>query len=576
MTALRQKQDIAILHCDIVEFSRLTEQDEDGTLRAVVDGFARARKLVADHHGELVNTAGDSLLAVFDNADDAIQTAIGLQQHFAIRNHEHPESQRMHTRIGIHNGDARLRGDQAFGNDVNIAARLQERSPPGGICLSQSCFEKLSGEYQGRCTSIGAIALRKIQTEVTAHFLETGYETTTEKESRLDHGRLAILVMPETSNAISHESNRAADALSIEIISGLSRFRQLRVLSAHTSLATTSEDRPPQTRARLLGVDYLVQVRAPSSDNTASLLVELVDIRNDQHCWSQDFKMAQGRSWVGHADLITQIVSELSRHIELAAIGLTATPHPLAQYQQLLNVRRLLYRMHEPADMTNARAILDQLVTVHADHAGTHCAIGLSHVVDILMGWADDIARSIALASEHAALAIELDPLDSECHAVFGITAIWRRHHSQALNHLNQAIALNPSHADARAGRGLAMIFLGEPAAAFEQIQEALRYNPVAPAWYHWALAISCYNSGQYRNALDAIGKITRLNRFHRRLLAASHAQLGDIEAAHEEQERVMREVPGYRIDDTRRSHPYQDVRDLQPFLEGLRRAGFE
>ncbi len=109
MTALRQKQrcrDPALRYCRGI--LRLTEQDKD---HASGGGgrFAR-RELVADHHGELVNTAGDSLLAVFDNADDAIQTAIGLQQHFAIRNHEHPESQRMHTRIGIHNGDARLRG----------------------------------------------------------------------------------------------------------------------------------------------------------------------------------------------------------------------------------------------------------------------------------------------------------------------------------------------------------------------------------------------------------------------------------------------------------------------------------
>ncbi|MEK9786406.1 MAG: adenylate/guanylate cyclase domain-containing protein, partial [Gammaproteobacteria bacterium] len=167
MHALRHKQNIAILHCDIVEFSRLTAQDEHGTLHAVVDGFAQARLLVADHDGELINTAGDSLLAVFDTAEAAIQTAAGLQQHFALAGQHLPESKRMRSRIGIHLGDARLKGDQAFGNDVNIAARLQERSPPGGVCLSRSCFEQLPKSHRARCTHVGEVSLRKINTVMT-------------------------------------------------------------------------------------------------------------------------------------------------------------------------------------------------------------------------------------------------------------------------------------------------------------------------------------------------------------------------------------------------------------------------
>ena len=191
------------------------------------------------------------------------------------------------------------------------------------------------------------------------------------------------------------------------------------------------------------------------------------------------------------------------------------------------------------------------------------------------MGWASHPSETLNQAAYSARLALELDPADSGAHAAFGVTQIWQRDHGRAMNHLNHAVELNPNDADVTAARALGLIFQGKPLAAFAALENALEANPFAPAWYFWGLAISCYNSGQYRNAIDTLQCITVLNRFHRRLLAASYAQLGNTAKAIQERDQVMAEVPAYSVEDTRDSQPYEHPAHVDPFIEGLVAAGF-
>ncbi|MBT5888123.1 MAG: adenylate/guanylate cyclase domain-containing protein, partial [Acidiferrobacteraceae bacterium] len=169
---------LAVLHGDIVEFSRLTWQDEEATFHALKEGFAHARIVITNNGGQLVNTAGDSLLAVFPTASAAAITAIALHKRLAVANENVPEHQCLRARIGINLGEVIVDGDQAFGNGVNIAARLQEIAPPGGICISQSAREVIGDSLDVCFESIGDQLLRNIAVPVHAHLLHTDYEIT--------------------------------------------------------------------------------------------------------------------------------------------------------------------------------------------------------------------------------------------------------------------------------------------------------------------------------------------------------------------------------------------------------------
>src|SRR6266446_3376768 len=127
----------AILAADVAGYSRLMGADEAGTAQALRDHRAATDPLIAEHGGRIVKTTGDGVLIEFGSVVGAVQCAIGLQKLAAERNAGSPDERRMEWRIGIHLGDVLVEGDDILGDGVNIAARLEGISEPGGICISE-------------------------------------------------------------------------------------------------------------------------------------------------------------------------------------------------------------------------------------------------------------------------------------------------------------------------------------------------------------------------------------------------------------------------------------------------------
>jgi adenylate cyclase len=135
-----------ILAADVVGYSRLMAADEEGTLallnvRRVVTG-----KLIARHRGRIFNTAGDSVMAEFASAVEAVRCAAAVQQENRRQNADFPEAQRMLFRVGVNLGDVMVGGDDLFGDGVNDAARLESMAQPGGICISSAVYDQIGNK----------------------------------------------------------------------------------------------------------------------------------------------------------------------------------------------------------------------------------------------------------------------------------------------------------------------------------------------------------------------------------------------------------------------------------------------
>src|SRR5207237_10226472 len=117
--------------------------DEMGTLRALRASRAIVDRLISQHRGRIFTTAGDSVLADFASAVDAVECALEIQQTIAEENAQRPESERMRFRIGVHLGDVIVDGDDLLGDGVNIAARLQTLAQRGGICVSAAVRDQI-------------------------------------------------------------------------------------------------------------------------------------------------------------------------------------------------------------------------------------------------------------------------------------------------------------------------------------------------------------------------------------------------------------------------------------------------
>jgi adenylate cyclase len=133
----------AILSADVKGFSSLMEADEEGTLRTLKCYRASIDALISRHEGRVVGTAGDSVLAEFASSVEAARCAVEIQEELAKLNADASRDRRLEFRIGINLGDVIVEGADLFGDGVNVAARLQALSDPGGILVSGGIYDQI-------------------------------------------------------------------------------------------------------------------------------------------------------------------------------------------------------------------------------------------------------------------------------------------------------------------------------------------------------------------------------------------------------------------------------------------------
>jgi class 3 adenylate cyclase/DNA-binding MarR family transcriptional regulator len=159
----------AIVYADVAGYTRLMNADEAGTLRLLTSHRVMIERLIPQHGGRIANTAGDSVLAEFPSAVDALQCALGIQERVAATQEEVSEDRRVSFRIGIHVGEAMVQGRDLFGDAVNVAARMQAIAEPGTVCLSGSAHEYVHKVLPVTFEDLGPRAVKNIETPIRAY-----------------------------------------------------------------------------------------------------------------------------------------------------------------------------------------------------------------------------------------------------------------------------------------------------------------------------------------------------------------------------------------------------------------------
>ena len=173
MQIARRRKLTAILHADVVGFSRLMEEDESGTHQALSEMRRAVDPLITDHGGRIVGTAGDSLLADFASVVDALDCAVAIQQAAVVLNEPIPPARRLELPIGVNLGDVIVADDgNLYGDGVNIAARLQTLATPGGICLSQTVYDQVRNKLDLNFRPLGKHRVKNIATPISVYAIE--------------------------------------------------------------------------------------------------------------------------------------------------------------------------------------------------------------------------------------------------------------------------------------------------------------------------------------------------------------------------------------------------------------------
>ena len=160
------------MYTDIAGFSRMMEKDETGTLELLKYHNELIADIVERHHGKIIKTIGDALLIDFKNTVEALQSAMEVQDKLYVRNKANPGFPLL-VRIGIHLGDIYFFENDALGEGINIAARLQSLARPGCICFSQDVYNLVLNKIEFRAEKLGKVSLKNITKEVHAYEITT-------------------------------------------------------------------------------------------------------------------------------------------------------------------------------------------------------------------------------------------------------------------------------------------------------------------------------------------------------------------------------------------------------------------
>ena len=354
---------IAVMCADMVGYSRLIELDDLGTLerlrvlrRALID------PTINEHGGRIVQTAGDSLLVVFDSIDGAIRCAVTVQQQVPHHDGDRPADQTIRFRIGINIGDAIANGTDLHGEVVNVAARLEAICPPEGICVTRAVRDHVHGRLDLVFEELGALSLKNISRPIEAFLVRRGPEPIGSTQissvppghpgARTARPRLSAVVAPFRSLDAPQERAPFVEGITDDLATDLSQLPGSFVVGGAEALSRIGDSSSPRDIARELGVVYLIQGSIRSSVDNIRVNVQLIDVETGAHLWAERFDLNLGGMIDAHKEiagrlgrtLSVRLIEDVNRRIE-ALPQRDWTPYDLIMRGALLPRGRCQKRM---------------------------------------------------------------------------------------------------------------------------------------------------------------------------------------------------------------------------------------
>ena len=318
----------AILMADVVGYSALVEADEVGALdalkalrREVVD------PLLARFRGRVIQLTGDGTLAEFASAVDAAACAVALQEGIAAHERDRPPARRLGMRIGINLGDVVVDGGEPQGDGVNVAARLEQLCPPGGVLVSGTIYDQLHGKLDRPLDFAGERRVKNINRPIRTYLVrldpharigrlprrptlrrraaalaaalalliasgaawqrrdQLGLPGPPTADARIERPVLAVLPLDDLSG--DEVTGRLAGGLTEDIITDMSRFRNLDVIARSSSAVFAGKAVDIREVGKALGAGYVLEGSIQRAGERVRVTAQLIDARSGAHLWSE-------------------------------------------------------------------------------------------------------------------------------------------------------------------------------------------------------------------------------------------------------------------------------------------------
>lgn len=574
----------AVLAADMVGFSRLMEVDEAGTLaRLKTHRVELIDPAISKNRGIIIKTTGDGMLAEFHSVVDAVLCAAEVQRRMARRNADVPPPRWIQFRIGINLGDVIVDQNDIFGDGVNIAARLEALAEPGGICVSGAVRDQVGDRLDGvQFDDLGEQNVKNIARPIRVFRIRLAEGPASLPDamkaaatSPIASKKPSIAVLPFANMSGDPEQEFFADGLTEDIITELSRFHDLLVISRNSTFVYKGKAVKVQDIGREFGVDYVIEGSVRKAGGRVRVTVQLIDAETDRHIWAERYDRELQDIFAIQDEMTRAIVATLPGRVEAAAHDRTKRkPTENMRAYECVLAAKLLHHRSTREDNTQAQILLNRALAMDPNYAHAHawkaCVLGQCWIY----GWCADRDATFEQVASELEIALALDDNDADVHRILAALNLTRHDFEKASYHQERALALNPNYDLIVVQQGELLTWLGLPEEGIDWIRKAMRLNPHHPErfWSHLGRAYYC--AEKYADAVEAFSRITRPDYTHHAFLAATFAQMCNAVAAGAHAAEVLKREPGFSVAAYLATLHYKREIDRQRHEAGLIRAG--
>jgi adenylate cyclase len=581
----------AILSTDVKGYSRLMGEDEVGTLRMLTAYREVTDALIHQHRGRIVSTAGDSILAEFASAVEAVQCAVDIQQALKTKNADLPSERRMEFRIGINVGDVIVEGPQIYGDGVNIAARLEALAEGGGICLSGTVYDQVENKLPLGYEYVGEQMVKNIAKPVRVYRVQPEAEvpaTDPEEDkgpSPLPTSALplpdkpSIIVLPFTNMSNDPEQEYFSDGITEDITTDLSKISGLFVISRNSAFTYKGKVAKAQDISREMGVQYVREGSVRKVGERVRISAQLIDAMTDHHLWAERYDRDLTDIFELQDAIVRKIVGALAVELtkrEQESLERLPTGS-IEAYDFFLRGQEYYYRSTKEAN-AQARQMWEAAIELDPNFAGAYAWIGLSYCLDWIAQWNPSLET---LKQGRAAVqrAIALDDALSVAHSALGRFHLFVKQYDLAVMEGERAIALNPNDAEAYANLGSTLNCVGRAREALGLVEKAIRLNPRCPAFYLYVLGHTFRLLGRTEEAIAtqkrALARSPDFLVSHVGL-AVMYSESDREQEARVEAAEILRIHPHFSLERWQQGIPFKDQVEVERVVTALRKGGLK
>jgi adenylate cyclase len=507
-----------IVAADVEGYSRSMRANEEATLRTFSEFRDIIDALIARHEGRVFNTGGDSVLAEFGSAVEAMRCSISWQEEIANRNAGLDDDRKLMFRIGINVGDVMVKDGDLFGDGVNVAARLEGLADPGGICISRNVLDQIKNKVDVSFRNMGEQKLKNIPETVRAYRVvmsdkDEGAAAPERDEPLTPSDKPSIAVLPFDNMSSDPDQEYFTDGLVDDIITTLSKLSGLLVIARDSCFVFKGQKVDVRQIARELGVRYILEGSVRIVGKRVRINVQFTDAEIGTNIWAERYDRGISDIFTVQDEVTLALATEMQVQFmegEQARLQYS-TIHNLDAWSNWVKGLFFFRESVTVESMGQAREWWERAIALDPESASLNAMLGFLHCVAARFGWWDARQSEMLKSADYIKRAIGLDPNNAEAHRASGFLHMLQNSHDKAVAEMREAVRLAPNSADIVATASYVFSCSGLAEEAVMAIEKAMRLHPSHPPRYFGHLGNAYRLAGRFDEAIAAFKRYDEL-----------------------------------------------------------------